>query len=140
VHLPADARGAEAGEKIRVRVLRNADDLAYRNLLIQGIKGAGVRNHEDILTALLQLRREQLAQLIQTEDCDGLDDACSFGLERAKKILIHGGRTNVFVFALSPGVPIWMGRRFSVQSAVSGPSGTEYISQGIIDLVNKGRR
>jgi energy-coupling factor transporter ATP-binding protein EcfA2 len=78
---------AAAGEKIRVRVLRNADDLTYRNVLTQGIKGAGVRSHEDILNALMALRPEQLAQLIYTQDCDGLDDACGFGPERAKKIL-----------------------------------------------------
>jgi energy-coupling factor transporter ATP-binding protein EcfA2 len=78
---------SEAGEKIRVRVLRNADDLAYRNLLIQGLKGAGVRNHDEILGALLQLRPEQLAQLIQTDDHVGFDEACGFGPERAKKIL-----------------------------------------------------
>lgn len=77
----------EAGEKIRVRVLRNADDLAYRNLLIQGLKGAGVRNHDEILAALLQLRPEQLAQLIQMDDHVGFDEACGFGPERAKKIL-----------------------------------------------------
>jgi energy-coupling factor transporter ATP-binding protein EcfA2 len=77
----------EAGEKIRVRVLRNADDLAYRNLLTQGLKGAAVRNHGEILESLLQLRPEQLAQLIETDDHAGLDDACGFGAERAKKIL-----------------------------------------------------
>jgi energy-coupling factor transporter ATP-binding protein EcfA2 len=77
----------EAGEKIRVRVLRNADDLAYRNLLMEGLKGAGVRNHDEILTALLQLRPEQLAQFIQTDDNVGFDEACAFGPERAKKIL-----------------------------------------------------
>jgi energy-coupling factor transporter ATP-binding protein EcfA2 len=77
----------EAGEKIRVRVLRNADDLAYRNLLMQGLKGAGVRNHDEILAALLQLRPEQFAQLIQTDDHVGFDEACGFGPERAKKIL-----------------------------------------------------
>jgi hypothetical protein len=77
----------EAGEKIRVRVLRNADDLAYKNLLTQGLKNAGVRNHDEILGALLQLRPEQLAQLIQTDDHAGLDQACGFGQERAKKIL-----------------------------------------------------
>jgi energy-coupling factor transporter ATP-binding protein EcfA2 len=77
----------EAGEKIRVRVLRNADDLAYRNLLVQGLKGAGVRNHDEILASLLQLRPEQLAQLIQTDDHVGFDEACGFGPERAKKIL-----------------------------------------------------
>src|SRR5215469_1071288 len=77
----------EAGDKIRVRVLRNADDLAYRNLLMQGLKGAGVRNHDEILDSLLQLRPEQLAQLIQTDDHVGFDEACGFGPERAKKIL-----------------------------------------------------
>jgi energy-coupling factor transporter ATP-binding protein EcfA2 len=77
----------EAGDKIRLRVLRNADDLAYRNLLMQGLKGAGVRNHDEILASLLQLRPEQLAQLIQTDDHVGFDEACGFGPERAKKIL-----------------------------------------------------
>jgi len=77
----------EAGEKIRVRVLRNADDLAYRNMLTQSLKGAGVRNHDEILGALMQLRPEQLAQLIQTDDHAGFDEACGFGPERAKKIL-----------------------------------------------------
>ena len=71
----------EAGDKIRVRVLRNADDLAYRNLLMQGLKGAGVRNHDEILDSLLQLRPEQLAQLIQTDDHVGFDEACGFGPE-----------------------------------------------------------
>ena len=84
----------EAGDKIRVRVLRNADDLAYRNLLMQGLKGAGVRNHDEILDSLLQLRPEQLAQLIQTDDHVGFDEACGFGPERAKKIL-SAFRTNV---------------------------------------------
>jgi energy-coupling factor transporter ATP-binding protein EcfA2 len=77
----------EAGEKIRVRVLRNADDLAYRNILTQGLKGSGVRNHDEILGALMQLRPEQLAQLIQTDDHAGFDEACGFGPERAKKIM-----------------------------------------------------
>ena len=83
---------AEAGEKVRVRVHRNADDLAYRSMLSQGIKGAGVRSHEEILNALMALRPEQLAQLIYTQDCDGLDDACGFGPERSRKILsaLHG--------------------------------------------------
>lgn len=77
----------DAGEKIRVRVLRNADDLAYRNMLTQSLKGAGVRNHDEILGALMQLRPEQLAQFIQIDDHAGFDEACGFGPERAKKIL-----------------------------------------------------
>ena len=77
----------EIGEKVRIQVRRNADDLAYRTLLNEGLKGARVRNHDEILEALLQLRPEQLAQLIQNDDAAGLDEACSFGAERARKIL-----------------------------------------------------
>lgn len=82
----------ESGEKVRVRVFRNADDLAYRALLNDGLKGARVRNHDEILGSLLQLRPEQLAQLIQADDSAGLDEACSFGSERSRKIMdaFHG--------------------------------------------------
>jgi energy-coupling factor transporter ATP-binding protein EcfA2 len=77
----------ETGERVRIRVLRNADDLAYRTMLNEGLKGARVRNHDEILDSLLQLRPEQLAQFIQTDDAPGLDEACSLGPERARKIL-----------------------------------------------------
>jgi len=77
----------ESGKKVRIRVLRNADDLSYRTLLTEGLKGARVRNHDEILQQLLQLRPEQLAQFIQTDDVSAFDEACSFGPERARKIL-----------------------------------------------------
>ena len=77
----------ETGEKVQIRVLRNADDLSYQTLLNQGLKGARVRNHDEILESLLQLRPEQLAQFIQNDDVLGLDESCSFGPERARKIL-----------------------------------------------------
>lgn len=77
----------EAGKKVRIRVLRNADDLSYRTLLTEGLKGARVRNHDEILQSLLQLRPEQLAQFIQTDDASAFDEACGFGTERARKIL-----------------------------------------------------
>ena len=77
----------ETGAKIRIGVRRNADDLAYRTTLIEGLRGARVRNHDEILESLLQLRPEQLAQLIQADDASGLDDACSFGPDRATKIM-----------------------------------------------------
>jgi energy-coupling factor transporter ATP-binding protein EcfA2 len=77
----------ETGDKVRIRVLRNADDLAYRTMLTEGLKGARVRNHDEILDSLLQLRPEQLAQFISGDDADGLDEACSFGPERARRIL-----------------------------------------------------
>jgi ATPase subunit of ABC transporter with duplicated ATPase domains len=77
----------ETGRKVRIRVLRNADNLAYRTLLTEGLKGARVRNHDEILDSLLQLRPEQLAQFIQTDDQVGFDEACGFGVERTRKIL-----------------------------------------------------
>jgi energy-coupling factor transporter ATP-binding protein EcfA2 len=77
----------ETGAKIRIAVRRNADDLAYRTTLIEGLKGARVRNHDEILESLLQLRPEQLAQLIQADDASGFDDACGFGPDRARKIM-----------------------------------------------------
>ncbi|MGD0545994.1 MAG: AAA family ATPase [Candidatus Acidiferrales bacterium] len=77
----------ETGAKIRIGVRRNADDLAYRTTLIEGLRGARVRNHDEILESLLQLRPEQLAQLIQADDASGLDDACGFGPDRATKIM-----------------------------------------------------
>jgi energy-coupling factor transporter ATP-binding protein EcfA2 len=77
----------ETGAKIRIGVRRNADDLAYRTTLIEGLRGARVRNHDEILESLLQLRPEQLAQLIQADDVSGFDDACGFGPDRARKIM-----------------------------------------------------
>jgi hypothetical protein len=77
----------DAGTSVRIRVLRNADDLAYRTLLVEGLKGARVRNHDEILTTLLRLRPEQLAQFIQTSDLTGFEAATDFGQERSKRIL-----------------------------------------------------
>lgn len=77
----------ETGKKVRIRVLRNADDLTYRNVLTEGLKGARVRNHDEILEALLQLRPEQLAQFIQADDAVAFDESCGFGSDRARKIL-----------------------------------------------------
>src|SRR5262249_54722710 len=77
----------ETGKKVHIRVLRNADDLAYRNILTEGLKGARVRNHDEILEALLQLRPEQLAKFIQADDAVAFDESCGFGADRARKIL-----------------------------------------------------
>ena len=51
----------EAGERVRIRIMRNADDLAYQQMLVDGLRGARVRNHEEIIATLMQLRPEQLA-------------------------------------------------------------------------------
>src|SRR5215471_14994073 len=56
----------EAGERVRIRVMRNADHLSYQEMLMEGLKGARVRNQNEILATLMQLRPEQLAQLLQS--------------------------------------------------------------------------
>jgi len=75
------------GTKVRIRVLENADFLGYRQLLTDGLRGAGVRNHEDILAQLLCLRPEQIAQLIRDNDIDEFATQSNLGKERSSKIL-----------------------------------------------------
>jgi energy-coupling factor transporter ATP-binding protein EcfA2 len=77
----------EAGERVRIRIMRNADHLAYQQMLVDGVRGARVRNHDEIVTRLMQLRPEQLAQLIQTNDIDSFEELTAFGSERSRKIL-----------------------------------------------------
>src|SRR5215813_6670879 len=77
----------EAGKRVRIRIMRNADHLAYQQMLVDGLRGARVRNHEEIIATLMQLRPEQLAQLIQTDDSESLEELTAFGRERSRKIL-----------------------------------------------------
>ena len=77
----------EAGERVRIRIMRNADHLAYQQMLVDALRGARVRNHDEIVTTLMQLRPEQVAQLIQMNDCDSFEELTGFGSERSRKIL-----------------------------------------------------
>jgi hypothetical protein len=77
----------EAGERVRIRIMRNADHLAYQQMLVDALRGARVRNHDEIIAALMQLRPEQLAQLIQVNDCASFEEVTSFGRERSRRIL-----------------------------------------------------
>jgi energy-coupling factor transporter ATP-binding protein EcfA2 len=77
----------EAGERVRIRVMRNADHLAYQEMLVEGLKGARVRNQNEIIATLMQLRPEQLAQLIQSNDLESFEELTRFGSERSRKIL-----------------------------------------------------
>jgi energy-coupling factor transporter ATP-binding protein EcfA2 len=77
----------EAGAKVRVRIARNADSFEYQQTLRAGLKGAGVKNHDDILSVLMRLRPEQIAQLIQQNDVSECDALTSLGTERCRKIL-----------------------------------------------------
>jgi energy-coupling factor transporter ATP-binding protein EcfA2 len=77
----------EAGERVRIRIMRNADDLAYQQMLVDGLRGARVRSHDEIIATLMQLRPEQLAQLIQANDFASFEELTAFGSERSRKIL-----------------------------------------------------
>jgi energy-coupling factor transporter ATP-binding protein EcfA2 len=77
----------EAGERVRIRIMRNADHLGYQQMLMDGLRGARVRNHEELMATLMQLRPEQLAQLIQANDLDSFEELTAFGSERSRKIL-----------------------------------------------------
>jgi DNA repair exonuclease SbcCD ATPase subunit len=77
----------EAGERVRIRVMRNADYLTYQQILVDGLRGARVRNQNEIIATLMQLRPEQLAQLIQRNDIDSFEEMTHFGTERSRKIL-----------------------------------------------------
>ncbi|MCU1261361.1 MAG: hypothetical protein JWO80_4246 [Bryobacterales bacterium] len=89
----------ESGERVRIRVMRNADHLAYQQTLVDGLKGARVRNQNEILATLMQLRPEQLAQLIQSNDLDSFEELTHFGTERSRKIL-DSFRENIDPLAL----------------------------------------
>ncbi len=75
------------GECVRLRVFRHADNLAYKEILLHGLRGARVRNHDEILGSLMQMRPEQLAQIIQDNDLEELEAVASFGKERSCRIL-----------------------------------------------------
>jgi len=90
---------AAAGDKVRIRVLENADQYAYRQMLTDGLRGARVRNHEDILVQLLCLRPEHLAQLVRDNDVEEFDAHTTVGKERAIKIL-DAFHQNLDVFSL----------------------------------------
>jgi energy-coupling factor transporter ATP-binding protein EcfA2 len=77
----------ETGDRVRIRVMRNADHLSYQQMLMEGLKGARVRNQNEILATLMQLRPEQLAQLLQSNDFDSFEELTHFGRERSLKIL-----------------------------------------------------
>ena len=77
----------EAGDKVRVRVLANADSISFQQQLAAGLQGARVRNHEDIVNTLMRIRPEDLAQLIQDNDIEGFEAQTALGKERARKVL-----------------------------------------------------
>jgi hypothetical protein len=86
-HEVADQLSKDAGTSVRIRVLQNADSLEYQGLLAGGLKGARVRNHEDIVDKLLRVRPEHLAQLVRDQDYEGFESEIGLGPERSKRVL-----------------------------------------------------
>ncbi len=75
----------EAGEKVRIRVQRNADILEYRQLLLDALYGSKLKNQEDILRVLSGIRPEDLAQMMQEDDFGEFESQTSLGKERGRK-------------------------------------------------------
>jgi energy-coupling factor transporter ATP-binding protein EcfA2 len=77
----------EAGENVRIRIRRNADNLNYRQILTEALRGARVRNQDEIVKRLMRLRPEQLAQLIMENRADEFEMQMSLGDDRSRKVL-----------------------------------------------------
>lgn len=77
----------KSADRVRIRVLRNADSVVYQQQIAAGLQGARVRNHEDIVNGLMLMRPEDLAQIIQDNDVDGFEAQTALGKERARKVL-----------------------------------------------------
>lgn len=78
---------SEAGQKVQVRVVRNADSLEYQEKLLGALHGSKLKNQEEILRNLIKLRPEDLAQILRDDDLAELDAQMSFGKDRGRKIL-----------------------------------------------------
>ena len=83
----AQELSAETGPSVRIAVARNADNFGYQQELTEGLRGARVRNHEDIVAKLMTVRPENLAQMIQSQDANSFERQMGFGPERSRKIL-----------------------------------------------------
>jgi energy-coupling factor transporter ATP-binding protein EcfA2 len=83
----AGSLAEESGPNVRVAVARNADNLGYQQILTEGLRGARVRNHDEILAKLMAVRPEDLAQMIHHQDATSFEQHMGFGAERSRKIL-----------------------------------------------------
>jgi energy-coupling factor transporter ATP-binding protein EcfA2 len=77
----------QAGPRVRVKVLRHGDLMAYEDLLANALRGAQVRKHQDIIANLLKLRPEDLAQLINSNDVSEFATQADLGESRSTRIL-----------------------------------------------------
>lgn len=77
----------DCGKNVRLRVLRNADDLAYQQTLLKGIAGSGLRGHDELITGLSQVRPDVLAQILHDSDAAELENLLKLGSVRTAKLL-----------------------------------------------------
>lgn len=89
----------EVGESIRIQVLPDKDDAGYRQMLADGLRGARVHNQDEIVQRLSRIDPGQLAQLIQVNAVDELEQKVALGGNRTQKIL-DAFRANINPFAL----------------------------------------
>lgn len=84
----ADELTEYAGENVRVKVTQNGDSAGYRQLLANGLSGAGVKPHEEIVNLIAtNLRPEEIADILHRNVSEELDRLCRFGPDRSRKIV-----------------------------------------------------
>lgn len=75
------------GERVRIRVQRNADWLEYQERLSVGLKGSSLRNQGELLEQLVGVRPEVMAQILRDNDAGELETQTSLGRERCRKVV-----------------------------------------------------
>ena len=77
----------QAGDDVRIRLRRNADDLEYQQLIASALHGIGVKQHDQIVEGVKKLRPDELAQLIDQRNVSELESVCGIGLDRAGRVM-----------------------------------------------------
>jgi ABC-type cobalamin/Fe3+-siderophores transport system ATPase subunit len=77
----------EAGRRVRIQVHRNADSQGYKQLLVDALRGSGLRNFEEITETLLRLRPEELADIVNRNSVEDLRLQTSYPQDRCRKIM-----------------------------------------------------
>ena len=75
----AELLAEETGPNVQVTVVRNADNLEYQQILMDGLRGARVRNHDEYLAKLMTIRPEDPAQMVQQQDAGSFEQFMGFG-------------------------------------------------------------
>lgn len=77
---------SDAGEKVRIRLQRNADSTMYQHQLGDALRGSKLKNQEDILQKILTIRPDDLALMLRESDMAEFETHTAFGKERGFKI------------------------------------------------------